>query len=231
MKYEYPMLMTFINSIMDVGILLFIPAILIYFINALIFTFNVSVDFGEANQYSNTSKLISRMGVALLSLVLSLYLYYVIIHLGYGNMFAHALYALLKSVVIFLFSPFAFIFTLMDTATHNKDIFIESKTIWLDIKNLIHYKYAITIDDSLQKLSLVLFKVFSLVLFAQKIINVMKFSLSILFVSGSKTPKRLAQIFFICIAGVYIYLNYFEISQLLEITKNIVLLFMSGDLK
>jgi len=223
--FHHPMMMVFINSIVDLALIFFIPTILFVFYVALNIL-SESINFNDDNA---ALSIVLKISFFIITILGAIYFYYVFFILDYLLLFLDSLKSLIIAIFFIIISPFILIFNVLKSSSSH-DLFINTHLLQEDIRLWAEIKFKISIDEHIKELFIVFFKLLSLFLFSFKIVNITQFIITGFFNSNSKMPKFFAYTLLIGVGVVYFINNTEELYKIYEISINLYKTFLSGEM-
>ena len=220
-NFHYPHIVEFVNSITNLFLILFLPALVFLTLYLLYMLF---VSSKKDNHYINVTLVITFIAL------LSAYSFYAFFVLDYLSLFGEAIVSLMTTLMYVVLSPFILLHTMLTTDDIKQSLFLDSNYLMNDMLRWLKVKFSIQLDTITKESIFVSFKLLTLMLFSTKIINITRFIISSVTHTASNKATLTALFLFSLLFAAYVYLNITELTKLYHIGMHVVNATIAGGL-
>ena len=222
MHYHYPYVIAFLDSITNVILVFLLPS-LILFVGYIVHDSFV--------YFKKDNKIINRILILILVIIIVFYFYYSFFVLDYFTLLKESIISFMMVLSYIAFSPFILMYLASTSMDIEKSLFLHSDFILNDIKMWFDMKFGMDISNLTKESLLLFFKLFTLLMFSSKIINVTRFLISSGTVNNPKINTFIALVLFVVFLAVYINRHFQELLTIINFISNSLSVMLYGEMK
>jgi len=220
--YHYPYVIDFLDSITNVILVLLLPGFILW-IGYIVYDSFVS--------FKKDNKIINRTLIFILVVSIGFYFYYAFFVLDYFTLLRESIISFMIVILYIVFSPFILMYLASTSMDIEKSLFLHSDFIINDIKTWFVIKFGIHINNLTKESLLLIFKLFTLLIFSKKIINVTRFLISSFTNNNSKIDFLIALAVFVVFLMVYTYMHFEQLLAIIDFVSNSLFVLLHGEIK